>query len=77
MRPLRMDLPGSSDDKESCNEDPGSIPGLGMARRKEWRKEWQSIPAFLPGESHGQRSLAGHGTWGCKESDTAERLTLL
>ena len=24
-----------------------------------WRRTWQPIPAFLPGESHGQRSLAG------------------
>ena len=24
----------------------------------------------LPGESHGQRSLAGYSPWGCKESDT-------
>ena len=22
-----------------------------------WRKEWQPTPVFLPGESHGQRSL--------------------
>ena len=42
-----------------------------------WRREWQSIPVFLPGESHEQRSLAGHSPWGRKESDTTERLTLL
>ena len=41
-----------------------------------WRKEWQSIPVFLPGESHGQRSLAGYSSWGHKESDTTEQLTL-
>ena len=29
----------------------------------------------LPGESRGQRSLAGQGSWGCKGSDTAERLS--
>ena len=23
-----------------------------------WRREWPSTPAFLPGESHGQKSLA-------------------
>ena len=27
---------------------------------------------FLPGESHGQRSLAGHGPWGHKELDMTE-----
>ena len=25
-----------------------------------WRKAWQPILVFLPGESHGQRSLAGY-----------------
>ena len=34
----------------------------------------KSTPEFLPGESHGQRSLVGYGPWGHKESDTAERL---
>ena len=33
---------------------------------------WQPTPAFLPVESHGQRSLAGHGPWGHRESDTTE-----
>ena len=32
----------------------------------------QPTPVFLPGESHGQRSLAGYGPQGCKESDTTE-----
>ena len=31
---------------------------------------------LLPGESHGQSSLAGNSPWGCKESDTAERLSI-
>jgi len=38
-----------------------------------WRRKWQPIPVFLPGESHGQRSLAGHGPWGHKESDTTKK----
>ena len=29
-------------------------------------KEWQPTPVFLPGESHGQRSLAGYNPWGCR-----------
>ena len=36
-----------------------------------WRRAWQPTSVFLPGESHGQRSLAGHSPWDCKESDTA------
>ena len=39
-----------------------------------WRKKWQPTPVFLPGESHGQRSLADYGPWGHKESDMTERL---
>ena len=35
-----------------------------------WRRKWQPAPAFLPGESHGWRSLADHSPWGRKESDT-------
>ena len=31
-----------------------------------WRRKWQPIPVFLPGESHGQRSLVGYSPWGCK-----------
>ena len=39
-----------------------------------WRKEWQPAPVFLPGEFHGQRSLAGYSPWGHKESDTTEHM---
>ena len=33
-------------------------------------------PVFLPGEFHGQRSLAGYSPSGCKESDMTELLTI-
>ena len=42
--------------------DPGSIPGSG-------RSPGEGVatpPVFLPGESHGQRSLAGYSPWGCR-----------
>ena len=42
-----------------------------------WRKEWQPTPVFLPGEFHGQMSLAGYSPWGPKESDMIEQLTYL
>ena len=32
----------------------------------------QPTPVFLPGESNGQKSLAGYNPWGCKESDMTE-----
>ena len=37
-----------------------------------WRRKCQPTPAFLPGESQGQRSLVGCRLWGCTESDTTE-----
>ena len=40
-----------------------------------WRGKWQPTPAFLPGESHGQRRLEGYSPWGHTESDTTERLS--
>ena len=36
----------------------------------------QSTSVFLPGEPHGQRSLVGYSSWGHKESDRTEELTL-
>ena len=39
-----------------------------------WRRKWQPTPVFLPGKSHGWRSLVGYSPWGHKESDTTERL---
>ena len=41
-----------------------------------WGREWKYTPVFLPGESHGQRGLAGYSPWGHKESDRTEQLTL-
>jgi len=37
-----------------------------------WRRKWLPITVFLPGESHGQKSLAGYSPWSLKESDTTE-----
>jgi len=36
------------------------------------RRTQQPTPVFLPGESHGQRSLAGYSLWSQKESDMTE-----
>ena len=44
-----------------------------------WRRAWQPTPVFLPGESHGQRSLEGYSPWDRRESDMTKtrRLYLL
>ena len=48
---------------------PGGIVLIHGLERFPWRRKWQLIPVFLPGKSHGQRSLAGYSPWDCKESD--------
>ena len=55
----------------STMRETGFDPQVG---KMPWRREWQSTPVLLPGESHGQRSLVGYSPWGRKESDTTERL---
>ena len=60
---------------------PGAVvPSPGVAplpprRFRRWRRAWQPTLVFLPGESHGQRSLAGYSPQGRKESDSTERLS--
>ena len=49
--------------------DMGSIPGSGGSPGGGVQ---QPTPVFLPGESHGQSSLAGYSRWSHKESDTTE-----
>ena len=45
---------------------------LGATTVTPWRRAWHPTPVFLPGESHGQRSLVGYSPWGHKELDTTE-----
>ena len=33
-------------------------------RKIPWRRKWKPTPVFLPGESHGQRSLVGYSPYG-------------
>ena len=48
---------------------PGFDPWVGKI---PWRRAWQPTPVFLPGESHGQGNLVGHGRQGHTECGTAE-----
>ena len=57
---LSQGFSGGSDGKESACRIPGFSPWV---RKIPWRRAWQHIPVFLPGEFHGQRILAAtvHG----------------
>ena len=43
-----------------------------LGQEDHLEKEIAPTPVFLPGESHGQRSLVGYTPWGHKESDPTE-----
>ena len=43
-----------------------------LGKTEGWRRKWQPLLVFLPGESHGQRSLVGYSPWGCKEEHMTE-----
>ena len=69
-----MGFPGGASGKEpACqcrrHKRHGFNPWVGKILQS---KEWQPTPVFLPGESHGQRSLAGYSLQGHAESDTTK-----
>ena len=73
-----LGFPSGSAGKESaCNAgdtgDMGSIHGSG---RSPGEGNDNPLQLFLPGESHGQRSLVGYSPWDCKESDMTEQLSI-
>ena len=67
---------GPSGQASACQrrrpESHGFDPWVGKIPR---RRQWQSTPVFLPGKSHGWRSLAGCNPWGHKELDTTEQFS--
>ena len=69
-------FPGGPSKEPACQcrrrERRGFDPWVGKI---PWRREWQPTPVFLPGESHGQRRLAGYNSWGHKESYVTEQLS--
>ena len=79
LSPFYMCFPGGSDGKESgCNMgELGSIPGFNpWVGKIPWRKAWQPIPVFLPGESPWTEEPGeGHSLWGHSELDTTEWAT--
>ena len=69
-------FPGSSSGKEpACQCRRHKRHGFNpWVRKVPWNRAWHPTPVFLPGESHGRRSLGGYSPRGRKESDTTEQL---
>ena len=60
-----MGFPPSSVGKESaCNA--GDLGFNSWVGKIPWRRKWQPTPVFLSGKPHGQKSLAGYSSWGCR-----------
>ena len=70
---MTQGFPGGSEGEASaCNVgDLGSIPGSG---RSPGEGNGTPLPVFLPGESHGQRSLVGHSPQGRKQKLKESRM---
>ena len=68
---------GSASGKESaCRHRRCRILGFDpWVGKIPWRRKWQYTPVFVPGKSHGQRSLVGHSPWGCKSRTRLKRLS--
>ena len=62
--PLKAELPSwCSGEESACQGRKCKRRGFHpWVRKIPWRREWQLMPVFLPGESHGQRNLA-YGLW--------------
>ena len=48
-----------------------------LGQKDPLEKGWTPVPVFLPGEFHGQSSLAGYSPWGNRESDTEQHISHL
>ena len=69
-----LGFPDGSSDKEPTYQwrRPKRCKCNPWVRKIPWRRAWQPTPVFLPGESHGWRSLAGYSPQDRKELDMAE-----
>ena len=67
-----MEEPGGPQSMGSLRVGQDSAISLSLFRFMHWRRQWQPIPVFLPGESQGWGSLVGCRLWGRTESDTTD-----
>ena len=67
-----MEEPGGLQSMGSLGVGHDWATSLSLFTFMHWRRKWQPIPVFLPGESQGRGSLVGCRLWGHTESDTTE-----
>ena len=75
---LELDLAGQNiegfTDSSLLMQDTQELQVRSLSEEGPWRRKWQPTAVFLPGKSHGRRSLVGFSPWGRWESDTIKRL---
>ena len=67
-----MEEPGRLQSMGSLRVGHDWATSLSLSTLMQWRRKWQPIPVFLPGESHGRRRLVSCSPWAHTESDTTE-----
>ena len=74
--PINSAFPGGAGRESACQCKRRNRCGFDpwVFKKIPWRRKWKPAPVFLPGKSHGQRSLLGDSPWGHKEWDTTELL---
>ena len=70
---LSISFPGSSLVAQSGKNLPAVQETWAWVGKITCRRKWQPTPVFVPGESHGQKSLAGYSPWG-RKSQTQLRI---
>ena len=61
---LWMEGPGRLQSLGSLQVGHNWVASLSLFTFMHWRGKWQPTPVFLPGKSHGRRSLVGCSPWG-------------
>ena len=67
-----VELPGGSVKSPPASAGAKGYTGSPWVGKIPWRRKWLPIPVSVPGESDGQRTLAGYSPGGHKESDRTE-----
>ena len=70
-----MEEPGRLQSMGSLTVGHDWATSLSLSIFMHWRRKWQPTPVFLPGESHGRRSLVGCSPWGPQSRTWLKRLS--
>ena len=70
-----MEEPGRLQSIRSLRVGRNWATSLSLSTFMHWKRKWQPTPVFLPGESHGRRSLIGCSPWVAQNRTRLKRLS--